>query len=342
MTLLSKTLFTNTLYAFIAALCASIFLFVFIDASLQTKSITLVHLSLQLSLWADWIAAFAFLLSQLWVFFELKRSRLWIMLQTSGYRTITLLKPMALVALLAACGLWLNSQFVTPFLSLHNSDAGKLFRESDHVHVLPLQGNATLYFQRFDPRSQTLYDVLIHTPAQTLWRIKALRMNDKLAYFADKLTPDEKGMLQLASSYEKIKLSDFALKLPENPEELLDSENQSLTLLASSLKLAPDNELEARTASSFARKLFFPLLPLLTLIIVTPYAVRFQKTPSLFGHFMPPIALFVVVVASLDALDLLSRAARINPLFAFASALSGLLLLGLLGWIPFKRFLHSA
>lgn len=345
MKLQDRYLFKKLCKSFLVILGVLLFLFLLIDYALQAKttvggSLTLfaTYYAAKLSSFASILLPFAFLLALLFVLNDLNNKRQWLALQACKITYRRLLRPFLLAALLISAFLWINNQYFARFAMLKPLEKKKtsyFSSSSEKVRALKLKAGGYIFFQSFNPDTKTLTDIFwLPEKDTTLWHMNFLQIgsNPVVAYDAKELAPDSQGAYFLKEVHDTLILPSFRFELPDDTEELLDTKEQSLLLLAKKACLFPQNDQEAKASTHFFMKLLTPLLPLLLLFAAVPSALRFTKNSSSFPLFAFWSAFYIVIVALIDASFFLGESLLLNPLLAITIPLLVVLALGGFLW----------
>ncbi len=338
MHLQDRYLFKKLSKAFIVVLSALIVLFLLIDYALQSKGFAgFYYYGAKISSFAAILLPFAFLLSFLFVLSELNSKRQWLALQACRVSSWQLLKPFFLAAFILTILLFINNHFFShlyDYKTLKKTKLSYLSPSSEKVHALKLRAGGYLFFQKFDPKTEILHDIFWLPEGGSIWHISTLSIakDPVIATQAKEMVQQSDGTYILKENYPEIPLPDFRFELPEDTEELLDTKQQSLGLLARKARLFPSTDQEAKTASYFYIRLLMPLLPLLLLFAAAPSSLRFSKTFSHFFLFAFWSAFYIITIALLDAAFFLGESLLLNPLLAISLPLLVVLALGVFSW----------
>ncbi len=291
----------------------------------------------KISSFAAILFPFAFLLAFLFVLSDLNSKRQWLALQACCVSHRKLLRPLFLAAFILTTLLFINNQFfsyVNDSRIIKKTKLSYLSASSEKVHALKLRAGGYLFFQRFDPKTELLYDLFWLPEGSTIWHISTLSIakDPVIATYAQEIVQQPDGTYALKKNHLEIALPNFRFELPEDTDELLDTKQQSLALLARKARLFPKTDQEAKTTSYFYIRLLMPLMPLFFLFAAAPSSLHFSKNLSPFFLFTFWPAFYIVIIALLDAAFFLGESLVINPLLSITLPFLILLVLGVFSW----------
>ncbi len=288
----------------------------------------------------DFLLPMALLLSSIKVLTSLLLRNEWLVLQTSGLSTRTLLRPFFSVALACSLMTYLNFQYFLPSALRHIDEFRIAHFQNSHlakrralIHLIPLPDNTKLLYQSFDKEKNVLFDVLWIKSLDDIWRIKYLNADphQPIAKFADHIVRDSSGLLEKKESYPKIHLKDLHWHPRMARQGLIPFDQRSITALYQLKHRAntPPYEIP-KISTTLSFKLAIPLISPLLVIAVAPFCLVYRRHRHFFLVYALGLFGLFATYMLLDALSILSENGVIAPALAIYGPL--LLLSSFFSW----------
>jgi lipopolysaccharide export system permease protein len=249
-----------------------------------------------------------------------------IALQSAGVRLSCLLRPFFLLAILLSSASYITFQTITPkalnyidqfhaaFLK-HSKSKGKEGR----IHVLYLDDGSKLVYQNYDTSDASFFDVFWVVHADDLWRIKVLtwEQDEVVGHFVDHLKREE-GLFIKKESFEVYPFKKMNLESKSTKTRLIPLENRSLFEL---FQLKGSNDLRYRDDKPAIKtvlyfKMMIPLLPLLVVVGISPFCIRFHRSFSSFFIYAAGLLVFIVFFTMMNAAIILGQNEVFSPALA--------------------------
>ncbi len=207
-------------------------------------------------------------------------------LQVTGLSSKTLLRPFFFIAIILGGITYVTLEYLLPysfayvekFQIVHSKHPEK--GEKRGLHLLLLEDGSKLIYQK--KKRDGLFDVFWIRSPDDILHIKSLEENT--GYFVDHLHRNEKGLLENVESFAK----------------------------ESFPKLIP--QIEPLEKTKWHTKLSTPLFPLLTLIAIAPYCLRFSRHISIFFYYAIALFSLIAFLMLIDAATILAENQIASPL----------------------------
>ncbi len=191
---------------------------------------------------------------------------------------------------------------------------------TEPVHALYLKDGSKIIYQTKDAEKNRFFDVFWIRSSDEIWRMKTLKADPEnpIGEFVDHIQRNKLGNLIKTESFEAYTFSPFKWQPDLAGKGYVPIENRrisQLVYLLNSKKRATTVE-RAQILSHLFYKCTMPLLPLLSLIAIFPYCVRYSRTTPIFLTYTFAIFSFVAFGAIMDAAVILGENNVVHPFLA--------------------------
>ncbi len=231
-----------------------------------------------------------FLLTTLKVLFDLGGHLELVALQSGTLSTKRLLLPFFAVAVALTSLCYANSEWFAPN-AIFTTRTMKPKKTHTSLHMLALEDRSELVYQRFDPAKKELFDVFWVRSSNDIWHMKTLSLASwpPTGFGADHLVRTK--LVEKTESFEERTFAEIPLKTEAPFAPFIPPENRPLSTLWK--QRGTKQAKSASIASHMHAKLAMPLLPVLTLVAIAPFGVRFSR--KRFPLIMTALSLFAFV-----------------------------------------------
>jgi lipopolysaccharide export system permease protein len=332
-----RYLFKELIKVFILFLAGFFLLYAIIDYSTHMQdfikdkriqlSDVLLYYSYQFVKRSDLLLPLALLVAAIKVLTTFNASRELVALQVSGLKTKKIFQPLFLLASLCclfnfACEEWILPQslnYLDKFREAHFRHSFKGKRK-DPFFVLHLKDNSKLVYQEYDAEKNAFFDVFWIRSFDDIWRIKFLKADpkDPIGEFADHLIRNSEGFLEKKESFDRCLMPSLKWQTNLPRKGMIPIENRKISQL---YRLLFTNESTTEyqageIATQLAFKLAIPLLPLLVIVGVTPFCVRYSRSTPTFMLYAIGIFSFIALFTMMDAFVILGENQTLPPFIA--------------------------
>lgn len=290
---------------------------------------------------ADILLPLALLLGTIKVLCQLNTHKELVAFQMAGLSAKKLLRPFLFLGILCTLSNAALMEFALPhslnfldkFYDAHLSHSVSS-RRSNELHVLHLQDQSKLVYQRYDAAKEAFFDVIwIRTP-DDLWRMKYLKASSEYprAKFADHLVRDSQGLFQKSESFASVLLTDLKWQKELPRKGFIPFENFSIQSLLSLLKeeWATSRSVNHEIVTHLLFKAWMPSLAILVILAASPFCLKHSKNLPQFFIYGVAIFGFVFFITAIDAAVILGENNTISPYVAVLSPF--IALIGVCGW----------
>jgi len=244
-------------------------------------------------------SSLTFLLASLKVLLDLNGHLEFVALQTGTLSAKKLLLPFFWAAGALSLVCYANEQWFAP-----NSVAIARKKQAS-MHVVSLDDKSDLVYQRFDPVKKELVDVFWVRNSHDIWHMKTMSL---------KPVPTGHGVDHLVRTKQLEKTESFEERVFEELPQIADS--PFIPLERRPISALWKQAVKPNVRSHLHSKLMMPLLPVLTLLVIAPFALTFSRKKtagifvalSLFG--------FVTLTTLCESLLILGENQVLPPLVA--------------------------
>jgi len=299
---------------------------------IKSHSISLKHFFLYymmlFSKRTDLLLPLALLIATLKVLCSLNRKNELIAFQAGGIGMKRLFTPFLFLGVMCASLTYLNFEYVTPrSLTFVDRFEKKYFRKKKShqkkesgVHSLPLEDGTRLIYQTYDSDKNELFDVYWIFSADYFWHFKTLSLSGSvpIGHQVDEMKRNSSGILEKSSSFLNLSLPSLCVDLDLKHAALKPMENRSISELWK-LHHSPKTlwtEKKNIIETHLWYKLLSPLLSLLVIIGVVPYASRFSRHFPVFILFSLGIFGYIALYTLMGASVILGESQVIPPFYA--------------------------
>ncbi len=242
-------------------------------------------------------------------------------LRVGGISLLRLVCPFLMVAGLFVMVNYLNSEYLLPsayaFIERFETDhsrANKRQKETgNQVHVLPLEDDTCLIYQKYHTHAKELFDVYWLQTAQRIWHIDTLSLqkDPPRGYQVDTFFRSGEGVLEKGPSYKEYPFTKLRCGLSQKESIAMENsiEGQSISALIKWQKNCPF--VWKKQKSAILTHLYFkaviPWFSLLVVLGVVPYATRFSRSIPLFFLFALGIFGYIILLAMMEAAVILGE-----------------------------------
>ena len=335
-----RYLLKNLLKVFFLILFSFFLLYAIVDFSVHSQDfIEKGHLSFvklssfylyQFTKRVSLLLPLALLISTIHTLAKLNTGRELLAFQVGGIKLQRLLRPFFFVATMCCAFSYLNEEAILPRLVAHMDQMklleGKSLLKSSskkHFAVLHLDDSSKLVYQVYDPKEEAFFDVYWIRSFYDIWRMRYLSTDPKkpIARFADHLVRSKEGVLEKVDSFDSINLPYLQWQETQLFKKQSSIKYQKLSNLLL-LSLQTDHKsfhMQGEIKTHFFYKLLMPLLPLLSLLFVTPSLTRYSRSLPIFAIYGVSIFLFVLFFALVSALVIIGENQILSPHIAIFS-----------------------
>jgi lipopolysaccharide export system permease protein len=231
-------------------------------------------------------------------------------LQAAGVPAKRIVLPFLSMALAAVCLNFAGAELFLPASTKYTENFQTTYLkrstfEKDRLRVLELKDGSRLAFQHFDNTTTTFHDLFWIRSVDDIWRIKSLKLDRNnptappLCNYVDHITRGNDGGLHKVDSYEEIRLAPLKAGSYQIKKSQLSFESYSLSKLFKELHKEKNHLGEI--SSEFFMKCARPFLPLLAILSIVPFCLRYSRLASAMPLYslgiFGTIAYFVVIQA---------------------------------------------
>lgn len=270
---------------------------------------------------------FAILIATIKTLCKLNENNELIAMMASGIRIGILLRPFLLIGLFFTGMLYFSNEFIAPIAlknlqRLDHINSTLKYKDSKNASTqqLILEDQSMLLFKSYDPSTDLFFDVYWIRSFNEIYRIKYLSLSTAppSGESVDHFVRTPQGELTLVDTTAKHPFPDIHFDQKTLIETITFPEGLPLSALWKKLPPGYDaqSEKEARTLSTFHRKLAFPWLCLLAVIAPAPFCIRFSRQFPIFFIYACSLFGLVGICILMDAAHVLGRRQVLDPLWA--------------------------
>ncbi len=279
----------------------------------------LLYYCLQFAMRLDLFLPLAYLLAVLKTLFNLNGHLELVALQTAGLSRKQLLLPFfgfGAFLILVSYGNyeWIAPRAIKDVNAFKRSKAKKI-HDRKVVQAIALDDGSELVYQTFDASADLFFDVFWIRSPKDIWSMKSLSFtNGPVGHFANHLVRTPNGLLEKVESAEEYQFSDMPTRGSTIPGEIVPFEGRSLSTLIREARLPIAEQSTAQT--HLHRKLALPLLSLVALIAIAPFAMAFSRERKAFSLTAFSLFGFAVFMTLYDSLLILGENRVTSPIAA--------------------------
>jgi lipopolysaccharide export system permease protein len=279
---------------------------------------------------ADILIPVSLLLSAIRTLTSLNDRRELLAFQTAGISRKRLVRPIILFgALCSGLVMTLNEMVLPASLNkinrFYNAHLDHSFRDkhSDTIRLLHFDDHSRLIYQSYDSSKEAFCDVVWIQSPTDIWKMKYLIGGPEHpeGLWVDHLQRGPKGGLQKIHSFKSLIIPELHWNRDTSKKVFIPFENHSITDLWKLWKydhhLSPTKKNEVLTQLLY--KLTFPLLSLIVLIGIAPYALHFSRQQKSTPIYAWGIFSIVAFIAFLDSAVILGENAILSPILGIVS-----------------------
>ena len=270
----------------------------------------LLYYCLQFALRLDLFLPFAFLLALLKTLLDMNSHLELVALQTAGLSRKRLLLPFFTFAFCLTLISYANHEWITAYATKDvNAFKRSKSRKAHHtkpVQLISLNDGSDFIYHSFDANKNEFFDVFWIRSAKEIWAMKSVvfRNEKPLGHFVELFLRNSKGTLERTECYPQFVFSEMptSVDLPgENPP--ISGRCISYLWCAS---FQPSVQ-KCMVLTHLHRKLSLPLLPLLGVVAIAPFAMTFSRQKRIFLLTACTIFGFALFMTFYDALVILGE-----------------------------------
>ncbi len=256
-------------------------------------------------------------------------------LQAAGISIKLILRPFFILGALLVVFIGFSTESLLP-KSLTYLDEFRYahFKHSQYgerkepIHVFYLNDNSKLIFQHFDQKNELFLDVIWVISIDDIWRMKKLEANPSqpIAHFADHITRTKSGILEKTESFETHLLNGLTWDKKMARKGFTPLENRAVSALYKLYSQSSNPLQQAEALSQVLIKSVQMLLPLLAVLGVAPYCIRYSRGIPLLFIYAVALFGFLALFTFLNATVILAENNVIHPLLAITGPFACVLL----------------
>jgi lipopolysaccharide export LptBFGC system permease protein LptF len=241
-------------------------------------------------------------------------------LQMAGISKYKLSMPIFFVAFTLSSLSYLNFEILSPtsfkaIENFKNSHIRKKIKRKKTISHIILNDKTTLIYQSYDNFNKTLFDVFWIKSKDDIWYIKYLDLKTKppQGSFVDHMKRNDQNKLVKIESFKSYAF--FQMHIEEKIEKALIPFNaRPISTLLSQKKYSSLKE-KAVILSNLNYKLAMPLLPILIVLSVFPFCLKFSRNNK--GFLILSLSLFGLIsfLAFMDSFHILAENQVGSPIF---------------------------
>ena len=332
-----RYIFRETLKVFLLFLGCFYFLYAMIDYSTHMqdffvdKQIQMTHIISYYSFMfvkrADLLVPLAVLIASIKQLLSMNLNGELVALQASGISLKKIARPLLFLSALCVLFNYLSFEFFLPsslnfldrFRERHFKHARRGTR-TEPVHALYMKDGSKIIYQSNDTQNNQFFDAFWIRSSDDIWRMKTLSSDPQnpVGTYVDHIQRNAQGNMTKTESFETYTFSPFKWQPDLAGKGYVPIENRKITELVHLLngkKRASAVE-RPQILSYLLFKCLMPLLPLLALIAVFPYCIRYSRSTPLFLIYTLSIFSFISFGALMDAGVILGENNVIPPMAA--------------------------
>lgn len=233
----------------------------------------------------DLFFSLTFLLATLRVLFDLNGNREIVALQVAGISQKKLLFPFFFFAIVLGTISYINCQWLIPYSAEQSSHfktayKSKKKQKNAKLYTIALEDQSELVYKSFHPDKKQLSDVFwIRTPTD-IWHMKTFLINSLEGEYVSHLERNSSFQFEKTESFPKRNFIELLLGSDLVLDRFIPYETRPLSsLLAQALARPADARI---VFSHLYYKLLSPLIPLIVLIGIGPFAIRYSRIKPTF------------------------------------------------------------
>lgn len=258
----------------------------------------------------------------------------WVPLLLGGKSIRRLMFPFYTVAVLASIFLLYNEQTLIPLAMKRLNHLESLYfhkgegiSELNTRSILRLKDGQVLFFDAFDAKSETLFDVWYLPTWNEIWHMEKLDISQKVP-LGTTIDHFEKEELSITNKgfFETKDFEGMHVGWQDLLESAIDPLNLSISDLFLHLKndyLSPQER--AEFTATFLKKILYPMLAILAVLAIVPYFVTFKREASFFLYYLGAVLAFIGFYLLVSSLYVIAAANVFSPYLALVLPFSALL-----------------
>jgi lipopolysaccharide export system permease protein len=333
-----RYIFRETTRLFLFFLACFYFLYAMIDYSthmqdfMVNKQIQILHVfnyySLMFIKRADLLVPLSALIASIKHLLSMMTNGELVALQASGISLKRIASPLILLCAICTslsyfsfeCLLPSSLNFLDRFREKHFKHVPDKDR-SEPVHAIHLEDGSKIIYETRDSENNHFFDVFWVYSSDEIWRMKTLSCNlsTPIGSYVDHIQRNKQGNLIKTESFETFAFPPFKWQSDLTGKGYIPMENRKISELIDLLNNTNQRMTSVERPQILTHLLFkcmMPLLPLLALIAIFPYCVRYSRSTSTFSIYTAAIFSFVAFGAIMDASVILGENQVVSPWIA--------------------------
>lgn len=269
-----------------------------------------------------------FLLASLKILIECNTHHELTALSMAGLSHTQLLKPFFTLAFILTMIAYANYEWIIPnaLQSMETFQNKILFKKSktqpSNLHKIVLKDGSELIYQQFAFEKNELFDVFWIKSSEEIWHSKYLLLSSTtevpvFGLFSDHFKRSQNGLFEKIAHFEKTSFPEIEFNEDDSHQELRPFEQRSITtLMRQALTLKIDKH---PVLSHLQYKIATTLLPPFILYLISPIAMRFQRSKSMFLIVALSLFSFIGFMTILEGMLILGENQVIPSLIAIWS-----------------------
>lgn len=331
-----RFIFKETLKVFFLFIFSFIFLFLLIDFSINGKhllkngfgftEIIFYYLS-QFAEVMLILIPFALLLGTIKVLIQLNKNRELLILYNGALSPRQILKPLLVIAIICTSILYINVEYFFPLSKTYlrkieeHFFANKSIDLTDrYINIISLDDGSHFLYQYFDPDRVAFFDVFwIYEDGDKIAKIKYLYPGDPpKGTFVDLISRDNNGKLTKVLSTDEYFFKKLALDKTVIEKAKFNAKEFGIYELIKLFISNKNEELIPKILNQLALYLFFPLIPLFSVIIPIPLCIKFTRNFPIYLIFTLFIFGFLTLIMLCEGIRILGGNGVISSVTAFS------------------------
>jgi lipopolysaccharide export LptBFGC system permease protein LptF len=229
---------------------------------------------------------------------------------------------------------WIAPRAVKDINAFKRSKSRKLHQQK-RIQTLSLEDGSELVYQTFDAKTSQFFDVFWICSPKEIWIMQSLSFAQKppksptppkppkppkpIGRGAEHLLRTSSGLLEKVESFDVHLFENMPMSHLGIPGEIIPFEGRTLsTLYRESFNptTTQSGGLSTSAQTHLHRKLALPLLPLLALIAIAPFAMTFSRHKRAFSLVAISVFGFALFMTLYDSLIILGEHRMISPIAA--------------------------
>jgi lipopolysaccharide export system permease protein len=278
---------------------------------------------------ADLFIPLALLIATIKVLSHLNMHREFLAFQAAGLPSKKLIRPFFLIAALCtlfnyACVEWLlpvSTTYLDNFNEAHfkhidrGKHKGKVVKPKEKLYALSLSDRSKLIYQSYDTEKEAYFDVIWICSPEELWRMKYLKLSSPpLASYADHFKRNPNGFFEKIASFSSYELPNLKWNPKEQSKLEIPFESHRMSSLWNLSQKSFTTAYErSEIMTNFFFKCMMPLLPLLIVLAIAPFCIRYRRTHFIFFTYAFGIFGYIAFYLMMNAAVILGENHVFSP-----------------------------